>query len=637
MTDEEILSEARDKFKEAQDCENDTREEALDDLKFARLGEQWPDHIRDERERDFRPCLTKNRLPTFIRQVVNDVRQNKPSIVVHPADDGADKETADIYNGLIRNIQVSSDADVATDTATESAVSNGFGYFRIDISDDGRDIEFRRIANPFSVFRDPDSEAADSSDWDRCWVVTMLSKDKFEGAYKNAEAIDWQAEGYTGLTSPWYEGDQVMVAEYWRREALTIPTVTLSNGSVKRADEIDPFELAMKGIEVIETGEAPSHKVTQYVLTGKEILETNEWPGKYIPIIPVYGDEINIEGKRYFRSLINPAKDAQRMFNYWDTMATELVALAPKAPYIGEEGAFEIDPRWSTANQINHPYLEYKKGHQMPQRQQFPSFPVGVMEMALRSADDMKAIIGLHDASLGARSNETSGVAIRARQAEGDVSTFHFIDNLSRAIRHAGRILIDLIPKVYNRTRIVRILGEDMKPQNVRIQPGAPPQEEQQQAQEMGEAIERVYDLDAGKYDLVVKAGPSYSTLREETRAELVDIIRSVPESASILGPMYLRHSDWPGAEDAADKLEQGREGVSPEHQKQMQQMAEQLRQAQEATGENEVKMAELQLKNRELDIKERELSIKEIEARAKVYSAANVGQPATELYREVA
>lgn len=558
--DEKILRLARDVFKRAEERERESREDGLDDLKFARLGEQWPDQVKQQRELDGRPCLTINKMPAFIRQVVNDARQNKPSITVNPADDKADPETAEIINGLIRNIQVVSDADIATDTAIESAVSNGFGYFRIDIIEDedgNRDIAFDRIANPFSVYGDPHSTAADSSDWNNALVVSMLSKAEFESRYKNADQVDWDGEGYTGLPAPWINADEIMVAEFWDRRDGEEDVCVLSDGAVVAQSwcEENELYLMMNGLQVVEQRKRKTKKVTQYILTGAEVLETNEWPGKFIPIVPVYGDEINVEGKRYFRSLINQAKDAAKMHNYWRTTATELVALQPKAPFIVEAESIVNPGKWATANQVAHAYLEVKKGAQLPQRQPFSGMPAGVLQEALNASDDMKAIMGIYDASLGARSNETSGVAINARKLEGDVSTFHFIDNLTRAIRHAGRIIIDLIQKVYAVERIVRVLGEDMKPRNVQLAPGAPQQETDREDEEA--SLTRVFDLSAGKYDLIVKTGPNYSTLREQTRSEIVEIIRAFPAAATILGPMYLKHCDWPGADDAAEKLEQ--------------------------------------------------------------------------------
>lgn len=636
MTDEDILNLAKEKFERAQEAENDTREEARDDIRFARLGEQWPLQIKRQRELDNRPCLTINKMPAFIRQVVNDARQNKPGIVVMPADDNADPETAEIINGLIRNIQVASDADVATDTAIESAVSGGFGYFRINIaseSDDSPDkeISFERIANPFTVYGDPDSTAADSSDWNCCLVVEPMPKERFERDYKGAEPVDWDA--YSGCTAPWIDNDTIMVAEYWHREPVDVVVFEMSDGTTIDEDRLNEnqAEFILKGIIPVGSRTLKTHKVTQYLLTGAEVLETVEWPGKYIPIVPVYGDEINCDGKRVFRSLINQGKDAQRQFNYWRTMTTELIALAPKAPYIGEEGAFIDEGKWATANVANYSYLEHKKGTQAPQRQPFAGVPAGALQEALNASDDMKSIIGIYDASLGARSNETSGRAIVARQREGDVSTFHFIDNLSRAIRHAGRIIIDLIPKVYSNKRIVRILGEDMKPKNVQLAPGEAEQPEMGEQEDEGAEINRVFDVTIGKYDLIVKSGPSYSSLREETRAELVEIMRNAPESAPILGPMYLRNSDWPGAEDAADKLEKG-QGIPPEAQQKMQDMQQQLEAAGKAVEDLQKQASEIEAMKARAEMMSAEADL--IRARAELASA---GQQATEPYRAVA
>ena len=237
MTTEDFLTDARAAFDLACESEAENRRDAADDIRFARLGEQWPDRVRKDRELDGRPCLTINRLPAFIRQVVNDARQNKPSIVCHPVDDAADPETAEIFNGLIRNIEQSSDAEVAYDTALDFAVTGGFGYFRINsryARDDGfdQDLVIERVANPFSIYGDPHSTAADSSDWNTAFVVDSLPKSTFEARWKGAEPVDWTGEGYGGLAGPWLEGDRVMVAEYWRRDAVAKTIVALSDGQV---------------------------------------------------------------------------------------------------------------------------------------------------------------------------------------------------------------------------------------------------------------------------------------------------------------------------------------------------------------------------------------------------------------------
>ncbi|HEY3695155.1 portal protein [Phenylobacterium sp.] len=560
MTDD-ILKEAREAFELSADHEAENRREALDDLRFARLGEQWPEQVRRDRELDGRPCLTINRLPAFIRQVVNDARQNKPAIVCHPVDGAADPQTAEIFNGLIRHIEQSSDAEVAYDTALDFAVTGGFGYFRINTRytrDDAfeQDIAIERVANPFSIYGDPNSTAADSSDWNTAFVVDSLPKAAFEARWKGADAVDWAADAYAGLNGPWLDGDQVMVAEYWRREPVKRTIVALSDGQVVELDAYRKEKALFDALGVSVVGrprEAASQKVTQRIMTGAEVLETVEWAGRFIPIVPVYGEELHVDGRRRLRGLVRDAKDPQRMFNYWRTTTTELVALAPKAPFIGRRGAFDTDAaKWASANVQTHAYLEYD-GAEPPQRQPFAGVPAGAIHEALNAADDMKAIMGLHDASLGARSNETSGRAIMARQREGDVSTFHYIDNLARAIRHAGRILIDLIPKVYATPRVVRVLGPGgeagLVPVNQKVQTKAP------DADGRARAIERIYDLSAGRYDLTVRSGPSFTSRREEAATQMIELIRAYPPAAPLIGDLLAKNLDWPGADEVARRL----------------------------------------------------------------------------------
>src|SRR5262249_22769202 len=315
-------------------------------------------------------------------------------------------------------------------------------------------------ANPFSVYADPMSTAADSSDWNSAFVVDRMAKDAFAAQYKGAEAVDWEQEGYAQAGAPWFDNDCVMIAGGGRGGEYEKGLVLLSDGTVQDGERVKAMAdlLTAQNITVAAERVAKCWRVKQYILSGAEILEERAWPGKYIPIVPVYGDEVDVEGKRYFRSLIRDAKDAQRMFNYWRTTSTELIALAPKTPFIGPKGAFVTDAaKWATANTQSHAYIEFD-GPMPPQRQAFVGVPAGALQEALNASDDMKAIMGLYDASLGARSNETSGRAILARQREGDVSTFHFTDNMTRAIRHAGRIIIDLVPTVYNKPRIVRVI-----------------------------------------------------------------------------------------------------------------------------------------------------------------------------------
>lgn len=668
MTDRDILTEAKDAFKKCDEAEAENRRLWLDDVKFARLGEQWPDEVRRQRELEGRPCLTINRLPSFIRQVTNDARQNKPAIKFHPVDDDASEETAEILNGLVRNIEYASNADVAYDTALDHAVTGGFGYFRISTDyafDDAfdQDIRIERVVNPLNVYGDPQSTCADSSDWNVAFVTELLKEADFKRKYPKAQELSFSDDGADD-DGAWFNEDKVRLAEYWTREEVAKTLLKLSDGSVMYLEAYEKMRdiLEVMGVTVSGERETKGHKVTQRIITGAEVLEETEWAGKYIPIIPVYGDELNVEGKRHFISLIRGSKDSQRMFNYWRTTSTELVALAPKAPFIGRKGSFNSDAdKWATANTKSHAYIEFD-GQDAPKRQEFAGVPAGALQEALNASDDMKSIMGIYDASLGARSNETSGRAIIARQREGDVSTFNYIDNLSRAIKHAGRVIGDLIPHVYDAPRIVRIIHEDGKNESVKInqehQAEAPNQdgmqqgaqqgmvspEEQKEQQEFAQGVVKLYDLTVGKYDVTCEAGPSYTTKREEAADQMMVFLQSVPNAGPIIGDLVAKNLDWPGADDIAERMKamlppqvQGQNPLVQQLQQQMQQMDQQAREAigqlqqqltqaeqaaQSKQGDMQIKGAEVQLKQAELQVKQQELSIKQQELQVKQFDA---------------
>jgi hypothetical protein len=563
--DKDILAEAKDAFAECEEAEFDNRKAALEDLRFARLGQQWPAEVEKQRELEGRPCLTINKLPAFLRQVINDARQNKSSIKVHPVDSGSDPQTAKVLDGLIRNIEYISNADTAYDTALDFAASMGFGYLRVVTDypyDDTFDLDLliKRVANPFTVYGDPRSEEADSSDWDLSFVTEMITRAEFKAKYPDAEEVDWRSDDRDDHWAEWCGEEEIRVAEYWTREKVARRLLKLSDGTTIQEEDflqVDPhtgLSMAMiaeaTGVTVVQERETFGYKVTQRTVTAAEVLSEVEWQGRYIPLVPVYGEEINIEGKRHFHSLIRQSKDAQRMFNYWRTASTELVALAPKAPFIGPKGSFNTDSgKWESANTVSHPYIEYDpvNGAPPPARQPFAGVPAGALQEALNASDDMKAILGLYDASLGARSNETSGKAIMARQREGDISTFHFSDNLARARRHLGRILIDLIPHVYKSERVARVMGEDGQPENVTLN---------QQVMDPNGIMRRLNDVTTGKYDITVSSGPSFTTRREEAAFQMTEMIRAFPPAAPVIGPHLAKNLDWPGAEEISKELE---------------------------------------------------------------------------------
>lgn len=989
-TEDDDLEEVKAAKARADDAWSDTSKSALDAFRFARLGEQWPERIRRDRELEGRPCLTINRLPAFIRQVVNDARQNKPAITTHPVDSGADPDTAKIYNGLIRHIEQSSDADVAYDTAIDHSATGGFGFFKINTryaTDDGfeQDLVIEAVPNPFAITPDPDSTAADSADWNVAFESWSLRKAAFERRWDGAEAVSFGSDLRDRAKGQ--DSEDVQLVNYWVREETVRrilalkPTRPLSDDEQAQLGNTLPETMILDeavykqqkglfdalGYQVVgQPRDVLSHKVEQRICSGADVLERLPWAGKWIPIIPVYGEDLNIEGVRHLSGLVRGAMDPQRMFNYWrplaldtliptpsgwstmgdlregdqvfdetgapcsvvgkspvhigrrcyrvtfddgssivadaehpwpveeragraaagfrwsqrlartdelepgkhfiatagalkapaaelpvdpyvlgiwlgdgltmggrvtpgdedldevrsrieargyrcgvvsgqperhgtfvvhglqaqlsaagllgykhipaaylrasedqrrellrglmdtdgsinratlsceftttsdalargfeellrglgikaksverrgrgsklvnggnhlmpvtqfyftayadeevfglarkavllgerpeqrrrtkrhaiakiervatvpvqciaidapshlflagaamvpthNTTSTELVALAPKAPFIGRAGSFDTDQaKWATANVQSHAFIEYdvpesKPDIGPPQRQPFAGVPAGALQEALNAADDMKSILGIYDASLGARSNETSGRAIMARQRESDVGSFHYIDNLSRAIRHAGRILLDMIPKVYGTERVIRVLGPEGEVETVHVAPKEQaedvrqklmmaqqqgPQAQPVEGQEQAEDIARVYSLDVGKYDLTVTAGPSFTSRREEAANQMIEFIRAFPQAAPIIGDLLAKNLEWPGAEELAERFKallpaqlQGENAETQAAKAQIQKMAEIMGQLK---AENQSLKADKSIEGRKVDV----------------------------------
>lgn len=543
-----IIDEALERFKLISDAENEIRKEAEIDLKF-KAGIQWEDNISASRRSESRPCLTINRLPQFIRQVTNEQRMNRPAIRVSATDDST-KDKAEIVEGLIRHIQVKSNADVAYDTACDYQVTMGFGYIRVvvDYCNDKsfeQEIKIEPVRNPFAVYLDPVERGLDK---EYGFIVEDMRRKDFEREY-GADKAPGNALTSQGDDIPgWSTDETVRVAEYWRVIKKPKTIYQLSDGSV--VDGVDEEELAASGLEVVQKRDTVERKVMWSKITATEVLEEREWAGKYIPIIPVIGDEITIGGKRMVFGMVRFARDPQRMYNYWASAQAEAIALAPKAPFIAAEGQLEnYKNLWANANIKSQAYLLYRPVTQggillpPPTRSQAEP-PVQAMVQAMAQAsEDLKNTTGIHDASLGARSNETSGKAILARQKEGDVANYHFVDNLSRSMCDVGTIINDLLPNVYDTPRVVRILHENNEEELIKIN---------EMFDHNGE--QKLYDLTIGDYDIVVETGPSYSTKRQEAAQNILNISQSNPSIWQWAPDILFRNMDMAGSSELAER-----------------------------------------------------------------------------------
>lgn len=643
MTD--IIKQAQSDYDEAKSYWANIYQLAKDDLRFLsdKDGCQWDDRSYAKRKAKHRPALQIDRLTQYVNQVSNDIRMNTPSIDVIPHSGGADIETAEIYQGLIRDIEQNSNADDAYDYGVNSAIKCSIGFIRIDhrykdnVSFD-QELYIERVVNPLGVMLDPNSVAPDGSDAKCAWVLDDVPVDEFRRTYPKASELSF------GSKTGDLEKDTVTICEYFKVKEHPVTLALLPDGQVIEYEEGTP-------IDVVDVRDGVKKIIHRYHMNGEEILKETTFPGEYIPLIPVYGEEAWVDGERHLHSLIRKAKDPQRRYNMWASVEAEILMKSPKATVIAVGGTTE-----NYAEDYQNPddaiVLRYDqtdaKGNPAPPPQinPGPQVPVGVVTAMMQAADDVKATMGLYDAFIGQRSNETSGVAIKQRKMEGDRAVYHFGDNLVRSITHVGRVLVSAIPAIYNTPRIISIVGKEENSEKIGIN-GA-----------MAEGQERPFNLSEGQYNVRVTTGASFATMRQEAVEFFQQIIQSQPALMQVAGDLMFKYMDFPGAQALADRIkktippqlldepagdpqmaalaqenEQLKQALgamqdqlqSRHEDMQIKVMAEQ-NDAQESQDKNRIEIAKIELeqqkmqaefeiKQAELVLKERELALKEAQA----------------------
>lgn len=614
-SDEKIVELARKRYKLSVDAWSDIRKAALADLRFC-AGDHWPEEMKRDRERDNRPMLVINRMPQLIRQVTNDQRQNRPAIKVSPVDRGADIETAKILQGIIRHIEYNSNAEDALDTAFEGAVRKGFGFFRVttDYADPlsfNQEIFIKKIRNHFSVLIDPHSKESDGSDMKWAIIEENIPKEDFPTMFPEHELSkcnDWTS--YVSTSEGWVEDDSVKIAEYFEKVFEKRMIYLLANGQV-----IDQTKF-IEGMDAVKSRESEVPVIKWYKIAGTEIVDRTDWAGKWIPLIPVYGDENDIEGKLTLESLIRHSKDSNLMYDVFASAEAEAISLAPKAPWVATPEQIKgFEQLYKDANKKNIAVLPYNpvgaNGVNLPppQRNSIEPAVAAISQARMLSADDIKNTSGIFDAGMGAQSNEVSGVAIAGRQRQIQTSNFHFVDNLNRSIRHLGRILIDLIPKIYDQQQMIRIIGEDGVHKTVTING---PQEE-------GSEYDRVFDLSIGRYDVIVGSGPSYATKRQEALQTMMSLAQSYPQIMEIAGDLLVTNMDWDQAQEISSRIKKTIDPNILGDEKQEQLPPQVVAQMQQLQMQVQAMAQELQFANQKLNNKALELESKERIEAAKI------------------
>lgn len=622
--DERVLAEAKRRWRQCVDWESVARQRGLEDAKFADADTdnkyQWPDNIRNGRENSQRPCLTINKTRQHNLHIINDAKQNTPAIKILPTGDDATYESAQIFEGIIRHIQYISNAPVIYDTATEFQVKSGIGYWRVvtDYAGDDsfdQEIFLRPINDPNNVYLDPDIQQKDGSDARFCFIYTDMPKDDFNAAYP--EFKDGPLRAPFGDISTILDEYHVRIVEYFRLvtkkdRLISFMDPTTGQDVVEKLSELkkqrpDIFKWAVDNPES-KMRNIVYDEVEWNLIIGDTVAKTTIFPGKYIPVVRVIGEETVIDGQMDRKGHTRALKDQQRMYNYGASASVEFIALQSKTPYIAPAQAIEgLETYWESANTDNHAVLPYNHidddGNPMPapERQQVPTASPAFVQMMQDANAQMDMASGQYEATFGEKSNERSGVAISARQRQGETATYHFIDNLAIAIRFTGKILVNLIPLVYDTPRIIYILGEDMTGSPVNIDPKMQQIMAQKKNMLTGQ-VQHIFNPNVGKYDVVCDVSPGYSTKREEAFNALSQIIQQNPQSLMLLGDLWAENADFPTSDKIAERLrnmlppEASGQGTPPA----VQQLQQQMQQMQQINAKLLQTLAEERLKSKD-------------------------------------
>ena len=545
----DVLKEAQERYRFSDDYWTEHQRKAKQLLNFI-AGDQWDNTARQAFENNGYAAVTDNVIPSFLRQITNEMRQNTPVIAFHPLDNES-QDAAEVRTDLVRNIQLDSNAEIAYDTAGWLAAATGLGYFRLtneycDPKSFDQKIVVKAIFDANAVLMDPSHRTVTAEDMDWCFMRTAMSKDAYKRKYPLTAltGLDDEPKGWEEAKGLWLSKEEVIVVEYFRKveEPATLYRV-LNTRTGETEDTIEaPDELGLADgtLVIINTRETTRTVIQHFVLNEVEILAETTWPGCYIPIIPVKGDELWIEGKRKLIGAVEPAVDSQVQLNYFLSLASKLVQMAPAAPYIGTARQFkDFEQQWADINVSGQAFLPYNKDDSVgPPSRDLGEVPIqNAMAICQQARDNLKQIFSIYDASLGAQSNEESGKAILARQTQSERGNFHFIDNLKRALQHAGVIMLDAIPAFYDTPRTIQTVKPDGTKSIIAV--NGPSQ----------------IKLTEGSYGVVVTADKPFGTKRQEAVALMLELGRAYPQALPLISDLITINSDWPGAKECAARL----------------------------------------------------------------------------------
>ena len=565
-----ILLAARKRYVMARKVDKTERKLADEDTRFAIDDEgcQWPKEVRTAREslKPPRPCLVMNKIPEKIASVEGEFQQLRPSIKVKPVDSQADPKIAKIFGGLMRHIEYNSNARAAYNTSHSCVLHGGRGAWRVNIVNDQddpfeQDLEIGRIPNPQSITWDPFAKKIDRSDGRFLFIEDIIPEDDVKRDYGEINLGDWPTEDET----VWRTDDGLLVCEYWWIEDKDMVFHRVEREGTEitvREDKLreEDVPIADKSMTALVP------KVYWCKMIANKILEGpyDDWPGKYIPIILEFGKEVNVGGKAKTRGMVRFGKEPQRMYNYFTSSEAEQIALAPKAPYLVTPSMVKgHENQWESMNTQNYAYMLFNPDSAMagqgPKREAPPLLSQAMVVAKQGMEHDIMSAMNVYAASLGDQGSEVSGKAIDSRTRQGSIGAYGYTDNFENSLLHSAKVVVDLIPSVYNTEKIVRIRGESDDEKMVAI--NARPDSDIMQRpgidkdlQTVTDHSEYINDLSIGKYDIVATIGPAYTTQREEALEKMIRIFELMPNLAAAAPDLIIGLMDIPMSEALLDR-----------------------------------------------------------------------------------
>jgi hypothetical protein len=607
----EFLDIAHTQFRASENEADANRKEFKTDLEFLNL-KQWDENVVKIRKGvtgHDKPVLTMDQIGEPYRQLRGRQQVADPAIQVNPAGDGADKETAEIFQGLIRHYGQTGHAKEARDEAFKGSAGPGLGYYALLVEDEAPEthkqtITYRQIENVFTVYDDPLAKGALKRDRRFLYLIQDLPKDEFERLYPKAKykaQSDFMGSGDKCDLPDWYPEGHVRVAERWYIDYETVGSVALlSDGREVPTEQAEAMVAASQmgaspgavlnlrqapaAIEIVRTKPVTKRVVKWAKISGAEILDGNHdddveantegrlWPGSMIPFIRVCGERLVVDGKEVLSGIVRGMRDPQRLYNFNASEYAHELTAGPKTRVIMAEGQQEgHETQWENPERRDRPYYLYKPttidgtttAAAPPQIAQFTDSAklIALLQAMNQNKMDLKSASGYYDSADPSRKNsEQSAKAIQARKLESQESSIGYVDHYQGALTFEGELLIDLIPKIIMPGQILRVLDlEGEATQVMARQPFKPGEDGQPQPLGPGEQFQKglhqFFDPTVGKFDVTVTIGSSYSTKRKESFDTAMQLVSANPALMGVIGDLVIEQSDMPMAAAIAERL----------------------------------------------------------------------------------